>query len=67
MVRLVVLQECSCTATYHDCDDFQQAEPVFKFTVGAHGDDIGKDKDKPEYKTESPSRKVIGPVLQDEL
>jgi hypothetical protein len=35
--------------------------------VCTHGSNVDNNQDKPEYQTERPSGKVIGPVLQNQL
>jgi hypothetical protein len=36
-------------------------------TVCAHGSNVDRNQDKPEYQAERPSGEVIGPVLQNQL
>lgn len=37
------------------------------FTIGANGNDVGKNEKEPEYQTQRPPGKIICPVLKNQL
>lgn len=53
--------------TYHNCDYFEQAEPVFDLTVDSHRQNVQCNDDDEENQTNRPSWEIIRPVFQQQL
>lgn len=51
----------------YNCDDLEQAEPVFEFAIGLDGYDIDANYDNPEYQTYGVAGEVGIPILDHEL
>jgi hypothetical protein len=55
------------TKTYHYSDHFQEAQPIFHLAIDPDRNDVQTNQQGEENNTQSPSRKVVGPVLQQQL
>ena len=53
--------------TYDDRNDFQETQPILHLAIDSDRNDVQTNEQDEEDHTQSPSRKVVGPVLQKQL